>query len=165
MANGEYCGAAELHARINDVEKLLLKLRDADLEAIKVAQATVGETMKGFPAEYARKNEVDQVRDTVTRLDKESMSAKEYASAHEVLEQQVAAKLSQDAFDATVKEWTVWRGSVDQRIADAIRAAAIVSATTAGEQISWRKLALWLGIGFTVVSFIILLSNNVIQIH
>ena len=164
MSNGDHYADA-LHARIDDVEKLLLKLRDADLEAIKVAQATVGETMKGFPGEYARKSDVEQIRETATRLDKSALSVKDYETDHKALESTVNAKLSKDVFDATVREWTVWRQSVDDRIADSLRAAAIVAATSAGEQISWKKLSLWIGVAVAFVTLVILLSNHVVQVR
>jgi hypothetical protein len=164
MSNGDHYADA-LHARIDDVEKLLLKLRDADLEAIRVAQASVGETMKGFPGEYARKSDVEQIRETAIRLDKSAMSREAYEAAHAQLESLVSAKLSEDVFDATVREWTVWRKSVDDRIADALKAAAVVAATSAGEQISWKRLGFWLGMAVAIVTLVILLSNNVIQVH
>jgi hypothetical protein len=155
-------GEDALAERIAGVEKMLMALRASDLEAIRVARQDVKEQMQGFPAEYARKSELEEIRATALRLDKTALQREQYDTAHEQLEEAVAAKLSIAVFDATVREWTVWRNSVDARITESIKAAAVIAAAAQGGQATWKQIAFFIGLATGVISLIVLLSNNII---
>ena len=153
-------GEDALRERIAGVEKMMLALRSADQEAVRVLAEDVKEKFTGFPAEYARKGDLEAIRDTADRLDKSAMTVKDFESAHESLEMIVREKLSENVFEATRQEWAVWRASVDHRIEEAIKAAAIVAATEAGSQVTWQKIAFFVGLA----TALIILSRYVIPL-
>jgi hypothetical protein len=142
-------GEEALKERINGVERMLLALRGADLEAIRVARLDVQERMSGFPAEYARKGELEQIRETALRLDKTTMPREAYETAHEALEKGIRDCLTKEVFEATVREWTVWRRSVDDTMAQRVGAAG-----------TWKQLAAMIGAATAIISIVVLLANG-----
>jgi hypothetical protein len=148
-------GEDALNERILALEKMFLALRAADMEAVRVAREDVKERMAGFPAEYAKKAELEQIRDTAIRLDRNSLSREAYDQQHKQLEEDIETLLSKDVFEATVREWTVWRRNVDNFMAE--------SAGSAG---AFRRIGLVIGAVATVVtvivSTVVLFANNTI---
>lgn len=139
--------AAAIRAMLDGLEKKFDALRTADQEAIKVARDDVKERMAGFPAEYAKKAELEQIRETATRLDKVAVSKENFEIAHGRLEEDIQELLSKDVFEATVREWTVWRRMVDDYLAQRSGSAANTS-----------RIIVWIGLIATVVTVLVLLA-------
>jgi hypothetical protein len=100
-----------------DVEmRRVADLRTADLLAREVAFNAVQNVMTGFPEEYARRGDLEAIRDTAIRLDRESVKREPYDQAHATLEQRVDNKLDRQVFTTALAEWTTWRDGVNQRM-------------------------------------------------
>ena len=115
--NGEL--RALIHAveqRIEAEVRRLDDLRKADLLAREVAFEAVKTVMTGFPEEYARRGDLEAIRETAVRLDRESVKREPYDQAHQNLEQRVDTKLTAQIFETALIEWTTWRTNVNQRL-------------------------------------------------
>jgi hypothetical protein len=95
--------------RVND-------LRQADLLAREVAFSAVQNVMTGFPQEYARRGDLETIRETAVRLDRESVKREPYEQSHGTLEARVDEKLDRQVFVTALTEWTTWRDGVNQRL-------------------------------------------------
>jgi hypothetical protein len=146
-------GEDALKERIDGVERMLLALRVADLEAIRVAREDVKERMAGFPAEYAKKSELDGIRETALRLDKTALPVKDYETAHNQLKDEINERLTKAVFEATVREWTVWRQDIDRMRNEAL-------GKTAGGAATWRQIAAVLTIGLSFLALVVLFANS-----
>lgn len=107
----------QLEKRLDAEIKRTDDLRAADLLARSVAYEGVRERMEGFPQQYATKTEQDAIKDTASRLEKDSISREIYDTNHNALRLDVSRKLDAQVFDATLAEWTTWRRQVEQRLA------------------------------------------------
>lgn len=102
--------------RIDSEVRRLDDLRAADLLAREVAFEAVRAVMTGFPEEYARRSDLEAIRETAVRLDRESVKREPYDQAHTTLEHRVDTKLTAQIFDTALQEWSTWRDGVNQRL-------------------------------------------------
>lgn len=117
MTDEEFrCLIENIRDQIRLEVKRIDDLRTADLLARQVAFEAVQSVMTGFPEEYARRGDLEAIRETAVRLDRESVKREPYDQAHAALEQRVDGKLERQIFESTLAEWSGWRDSVNQRL-------------------------------------------------
>jgi hypothetical protein len=142
----------ETRRYIDAVRAMWEVARESDLEAVRVAREDVKERMEGFPAEYAKKAELDQIRETVRRLDREAINRDTYESRHEQLKNDLGGALKKDVFEATLREWTVWREGIDRGLNVAIGKASGIAA-------NWKMLAAVITLAVAVLGVFIVGAN------
>lgn len=105
--NGEEDGNVWLQIAkdyIAAVERRADALRAADLEAVRVRHADLSARLEGFPQLFATKSELDSIKDTAQRLEKDSVSREVYDQNQQQLDERVSritqGKLDASAFDA-----------------------------------------------------------------
>jgi hypothetical protein len=113
--------------RLLDAHDLRLEqLRQADKEAVRVAHEDLSERLKGFPQQFATKDEMKAVADVVTKLDKDTVSRELYDQRHTALAEVIAAKLNESVFVTFVENYRI-----DQENAASERRAVATSLATA----------------------------------
>jgi len=110
------CLFETLDGRISSEVRRIDDLRASDLLAREVAFEAVKSVMTGFPEEYARRGDLEAIRETAVRLDRESVKREPYDQAHQTLEQRVDTKLERQVFETALTEWSTWRDGVNQRL-------------------------------------------------
>jgi hypothetical protein len=140
------------HDRLNAEIRRIDDLRGADLLAREVAFSAVQAVMTGFPQEYARRGDLEGIRDKAITLDKETVKSEVYDQAHSNLETRVDQKLDRQVFDTALTEWSTWRTGVN----DALR---LKQGMEQGVASTFRWGIAALGAVISVTTFLILYLN------
>jgi hypothetical protein len=146
--------AGEDAARFKDVEALRLwmeaqvqrldDLRDADNEAVRLAHADMSKRLEGFPQQFATKDEMSSARDTVQRLEKDSVSSEVYNQYHRQLEDLVNRldrdKMPESTFKSFVENYQREREEAATERRSVAIALASSTAKESGQSATWKQI-------------------------
>ncbi len=126
--NGNEGALTDLLRLVEALERKFDAVRGADQEAVKLQHSVLRDRLEGFPQLFATKAEQDAVKDTVQRLEKDSVSREIYDQQQKQMGERLVdlsrAKLDVAAFDAFMEAYEVEQ----RRAADERRLAAEVLA-------------------------------------
>jgi hypothetical protein len=147
----------QLEKRVDAEVRRVDDLRSADQVAVRKLSEDSQEKFAGFPIEYGRRSELEAIRETAVRLERDSLSREVYEERHEAMTHELQRRLPRETFESTLGEWSQWRAGIDASMNIALGAS---KASTA----SWRQLtAMLAGVSLVIgiiVSLVVLFANN-----
>jgi hypothetical protein len=159
-----------LERQIDDLRDHLERLREADLEAVRLRHRDLSTRMEGFPQEFARKAELTEASKALQKLERDSVAREIYDTQHKALADLVAKmereKLDEAVFDTFVENYRI---SMDNAAVERRAVAAGLAASSerrAGAAATWKQIAAVVTIAVSLLglflAIVVLFANHTI---
>jgi hypothetical protein len=157
----------ELRCLIEQIEKRFDSLRQADREAVELAHADLKERLSGFPAEFAKKGDVDAAKETLQRLETDAISrelygndTKNFTTSINKLEQE---KLPKGVFETFVENYRIEQATAAQERQTVATTLAAASARSSGQTATIGQIGLVRGASVAFLTIVVIVSQVAFQ--